>query len=208
MSNVWFPVPVALFVRRVVNLLSSLSITHHYLLPPRSTIDKNGPELPSQWATRVQRSKGRHEAERRVSWLTIVEKSLDDLLQASGNISIPWFYWPARFSLLQYGEQANDPTRTENYRSSHRQEPPDPADGDKKDNDNLDEIHRLMQNPVLYDPLRSPRYPIVLCHGALFLTASPLEPGQTTLNPRIVRIRRAWAVIVSEFADALLVERP
>ena len=207
MSNVWLPVPVALFVRRVANVLSSLSITHHYLLPPRST-DTNGIELPTKWATRVQRSNGRHEAERRVSWLTIVKNSLDDLLQgaytldcktiveiltffayiAPWNISIPWFYWPGRLSLLQYGEQASDPTRTENYRSSPRQEPPDPAEGGKKDNDDLDEIHRLMQNPVLYDPLRSPRYPIVLCHGALFFTASLSEAGQTTLHPRVVRI--------------------
>jgi len=82
MSNVWLPVPVALFVRRVANVLSSLSITHHYLLPPRST-DTNGIELPTKWATRVQRSNGRHEAERRVSWLTIVKNSLDDLLQGA-----------------------------------------------------------------------------------------------------------------------------
>lgn len=29
----------------------------------------------------------------------------------------------------------------------------------------LDIIHQLIQNPALYDPLRTPRYPIVLCHG-------------------------------------------
>ena len=28
-----------------------------------------------------------------------------------------------------------------------------------------DQIHLLIRNPALYDPLRKPRYPIVLCHG-------------------------------------------
>nr|VWP00430.1 MFS domain-containing protein [Ganoderma boninense] len=28
-----------------------------------------------------------------------------------------------------------------------------------------DQIHRLISNPALYEPLRKPRYPIVLCHG-------------------------------------------
>ncbi|KZT28745.1 alpha/beta-hydrolase [Neolentinus lepideus HHB14362 ss-1] len=29
----------------------------------------------------------------------------------------------------------------------------------------LDTIHQLLQNPVLYDPIRTPRNPIALCHG-------------------------------------------
>ncbi|KAI0759369.1 alpha/beta-hydrolase [Trametes elegans] len=28
-----------------------------------------------------------------------------------------------------------------------------------------DQIHQLISNPALYDPVRKPRYPIVLCHG-------------------------------------------
>ena len=28
-----------------------------------------------------------------------------------------------------------------------------------------DQIHLLISNPALYEPLRKPRYPIVLCHG-------------------------------------------
>jgi triacylglycerol lipase len=45
-------------------------------------------------------------------------------------------------------------------------EPPEPMDRAKEERQNVDEIHRLIQNPVLYNPLRAPRYPIVLCHGA------------------------------------------
>jgi triacylglycerol lipase len=31
----------------------------------------------------------------------------------------------------------------------------------------LDTIHQLLINPALIDPLRTPRYPIVLSHGAV-----------------------------------------
>lgn len=82
MSNIWFPVPVALFFRRVVNVLSTLSITHHYLLPRRSTsAEKHGPEFQSQRADRVLLGDGQSDADRYVLWTTIVENSLDDILQ-------------------------------------------------------------------------------------------------------------------------------
>ena len=57
----------------------------------------------------------------------------------------------------------------EDHHGSAPHEPPEPADRDRDNRESLDEIHRLMQNPVLYDPLRAPRYPIVLCHGASLL---------------------------------------
>ncbi|KAH9932712.1 alpha/beta-hydrolase [Epithele typhae] len=33
------------------------------------------------------------------------------------------------------------------------------------DPEHQDQIHRLIHHPALYDPVRTPRYPIVLCHG-------------------------------------------
>lgn len=36
----------------------------------------------------------------------------------------------------------------------------------------VDIIHKLLANPTLYDPLRTPRFPIVLCHGE-FITPPP-----------------------------------
>jgi len=47
-------------------------------------------------------------------------------------------------------------------------ESPEPMDRAREERQNVDEIHRLIQNPVLYNPLRAPRYPIILCHGAPF----------------------------------------
>ncbi|KAL0569673.1 hypothetical protein V5O48_012286 [Marasmius crinis-equi] len=47
--------------------------------------------------------------------------------------------------------------------------PPDndsPKSGhSRRDSESQDIIHKLLSSPVLYDPLRIPRHPIVLCHG-------------------------------------------
>ncbi|KAF8558267.1 alpha/beta-hydrolase [Imleria badia] len=45
----------------------------------------------------------------------------------------------------------------EEQRSPRSPPPPPPP--------SQDTIHRLMNNPTLFDPARAPRYPIVLCHG-------------------------------------------
>jgi hypothetical protein len=50
-------------------------------------------------------------------------------------------------------------------------EPPKPPKDPPKDElerryaHSNDTIHQLLRNPVLFDPLRRPRHPIVLCHG-------------------------------------------
>lgn len=43
---------------------------------------------------------------------------------------------------------------------------PKPAPPDAEpESEPPDIIHQLLRNPVLYNPLRTPRNPIVLCHG-------------------------------------------
>jgi hypothetical protein len=74
MSNIWFPVPVALFLRRVVNLLSTISITHHYLLPSRSS-DQNPQGLESERTGNVWNQRDY------VTWRMIMENGLDSILQ-------------------------------------------------------------------------------------------------------------------------------
>jgi hypothetical protein len=100
MSNIWFPfpLPVANFLRRLVNVLSSLSITHHYLfvLPPRSTAEshKNAEFLlsSSPWAGRVllyQNRPWRQEADSHaLPWAKIVENGLLDRILQGMN-----FFW-------------------------------------------------------------------------------------------------------------------
>lgn len=92
MSNIWFPLPVTLFLRRVVNVLSTLSITHHYLfpLPARSTgvdSENNGQDDPSHsspWAGRVLQSLNRlgpQEPERHV--IPLQNSLLDHIFQGT-----------------------------------------------------------------------------------------------------------------------------
>jgi hypothetical protein len=102
MSNIWSPLPVTLFLRRVVNVLSTLSITHHYLfpLPPRSTgadfdkIAQGDPSHSSPWAGRVLQSLNRHgqqEAERHV--LPLENSLLDHILQGTvQNFSLNYLF--------------------------------------------------------------------------------------------------------------------
>jgi len=115
---------------------------------------------------------------------------------ASGKLYFPWFRWPARLSLFHPTSRSpnnvhhpKDQVRMEKNQCSsdpnscpRPQEPPKPANSGKEDREDLGEIHRLMQNPVLYDPLRAPRYPVVLCHGAPLL--APCSTGRhSTLIP-------------------------
>ena len=119
---------------------------------------------------------------------------------ASGKLSIPWFRWPARLSLfypasrsVNYMQHSNDQKSTEKNAPPSEpgscprpQGPSEPADPGREDREGTDEIHRLMQNPVLYDPLRAPRYPIVLCHGAPLLAPLSTEDRRLSFHPRLV----------------------
>jgi hypothetical protein len=113
---------------------------------------------------------------------------------------IPWFRWPARLSLFHpasrspnYMQHPKGQVRMEKNQCSsdpnscpRPQGLPEPANSCKEDRGDLDEIHRLMQNPVLYDPLRAPRYPIVLCHGAPLLVPHSTEDRKRSFRPRLV----------------------
>ncbi|THV05267.1 alpha/beta-hydrolase [Dendrothele bispora CBS 962.96] len=70
-----------------------------------------------------------------------------------------------------------------------------PAEDPERD----DTIHRLIANPVLYDPLRRPRYPIVLCHGLY---------GFDSRGPQSFPSLRMhyWANVLSILRDKLGVE--
>jgi triacylglycerol lipase len=82
-------------------------------------------------------------------------------------LTMPWFTrqwsWPP---ILSYSE-------AELQLSANDLSPPPTSDGNSKRpklrpqrSEVPDTVHMLLQNPTLYNPLRVPRYPIVLCHGA------------------------------------------
>ncbi len=101
----------------------------------------------------------------------------------SGTVfNFPFFMWVA--SGNDFAEQLNGSTKTDDERippySDPNSEPPDPMDRAREERKNVDEIHRLIQNTVLYNPLRVPRYPIVLCHGA------PLADYDLRINANLI----------------------
>ncbi|KAH9171639.1 alpha/beta-hydrolase [Lactarius sanguifluus] len=171
MSTIWLPVPVATLFRRLVNLVSTASIAHHYLLPSRAC-PASERDLDPRPACRVLWENGQQDVGAYASpGKTGTADGLDGFLKAS----IPWLRWPARPSLFQpasrtanYAQQLSEPPRTDPDGHSpvpNPYPPPPPSSPIPTEHKDRGAIHRLMQSPVLYDPLRAPRFPIVLCHG-------------------------------------------
>ena len=117
MQTVWFPVPVAAFFRRLVNVVSTLSISQHYLQSQSLTDpDASRSSLPTPRVHGHRRGSSPHRNE------ASIDLAVDAVEEKEAHLSSSAAWTP-------------------------------------------DQIHLLMNNPALYDPLRKPRYPIVLCHG-------------------------------------------
>ncbi|KAJ4482510.1 alpha beta-hydrolase [Lentinula aciculospora] len=155
MSTVYYPAQVVVLFRRLVNVISTFSISNHYLLKhakPGShqpeDADGKEPESPdwSWWMFRASWNwpwviSELHRGEVRWSWHHLTLSSPQNLPVVE---NMP--------GALSPGPQRKNP-------EIPRHGPP--TEESKK----LDTIHKLLQNPALYDPLRVPRNPIVLCHG-------------------------------------------
>ncbi|KAH9890365.1 Alpha/Beta hydrolase protein [Cubamyces lactineus] len=125
MQTVWFPVPVAALFRRIVNVVSTLSISHHYLHQPSA--DADSPRTHAFQALRWP------------AWLRASQTPWN-LTLADGSGA----------DINPQGDDLQEPTRRTISPSRPRRN---------------DQIHQLISHPALYDPVRKPRYPIVLCHG-------------------------------------------
>jgi hypothetical protein len=72
----------------------------------------------------------------------------------------------------------------------------------------IDTIHRLMQHPALYEPMRRPRYPIVLCHGMKTRCQFQVyHAPDSFIMHRTIWIRCSRPCLFSKFTHAVLVER-
>lgn len=133
MQTTWLPAPVCVLFRRIVNVVSTLSISHQYLVQKREASDPK-----SNWSTL-----------KALTWL-------------------PWAKGAsqARFALAIDGEI---PTSEPGTRQTPQPRPSPTT------NRPLDVIHRLMQSPALYDPIRVPRNPVALCHGASYFLRVEFE---------------------------------
>jgi triacylglycerol lipase len=121
MPTIWFPAPVCVLFHRIVNVVSSLSISQQYFIHKCDLNDSN-----------------------------------------ANRATVRSFAW------LPWGRQANfalamDADSDSSAQSESQKLPPRRPRPTK--NRPLDIIHRLMQHPALYDPVRAPRNPVVLCHG-------------------------------------------
>ncbi|KAJ3771310.1 alpha beta-hydrolase [Lentinula raphanica] len=165
MSSVYYPAQVVVLFRRLVNVISTFSISNHYLLhhsKPRNSqpsyVDEKDQES-SDWPWWMLRGSW--------EWPWLVSQSYWKQVHWS---------WP-RISLSSYqslsvteesypshtpspGPSTSSSSSPKTSRES-REPQRDPEYGENKD----DTIHKLLRNPVLYEPLRLPRSPIVLCHG-------------------------------------------
>ena len=138
MQTVWFPVPVTALFRRIVNVVSAFSISHHYLHQSPADSDPSCPKPYSLRWTAWRRSKSRD---------------------------------VCRKSPVNYLDAYMDPPERSEAQDTSR---PNAAPTDSYHSWTPDQIHLLINNPALYEPLRKPRYPIVLCHGECAVT----EPGR------------------------------
>ncbi|KAI0088508.1 Alpha/Beta hydrolase protein [Irpex rosettiformis] len=137
MQTIWFPTPVVVLFRRLVNVVGTLSISHQYFLQPPANRDKKSEVENHNCSWKVLKSLG---------WLSWASRELAG----------------TRFSLaVESDASAPPPFEPSPPRRPHIRPPPQRPRQDLP----MDTIHRLMHSPTLYDPVRVPRHPIVLCHG-------------------------------------------
>ncbi|TFK39091.1 Alpha/Beta hydrolase protein [Crucibulum laeve] len=193
MNSVYVPVHVVVLLKRFVNVVSTLSISNQYILYKHAKAEEarlgaetkptpsRNPTLETLngvkggnwpwWLLRSNWDRIRLSNFDRSTTLEEIRES-SGMLKA-GSIALPWLgkVW-SMFSSLQTAGGApphNDDPPPSAKRRNNKKSSKDPfklpSDMKEPDPTPPDIIHQLLVNPALYDPLRTPRYPIVLCHG-------------------------------------------
>lgn len=199
MSSVYFPAHVVLVFRRIVNVISTLSISNQYLLLKKAKSDEDPARYLhlAEKSTNVSNSPLLRELKgTQQSWWASGSNwgwprfvLLESIANAKGFPLVS----PSNSLIYLYIHTADAPLRprwswpallstsTETVTDAHGDTPPPsptlqnhskpdtpaklPPTEPEHDPPFVDTIHRLMTNPALFEPLRTPRYPIVLCHG-------------------------------------------
>ncbi len=195
MSSVYFPAHVVVLFRRLVNVVSTLSISNHYAqrdasyapIPgdtpatKRFSYDQSRSSVWPRWP--IRHLEGLYTTRERVGdsgallkgmSRILVIGEISDIRILTAALSLPsWI--PGWSSLFLSPETvSNDPSYNhappptmppkpapEERPPPHKVPPKVPDETDLPQ----DTIHQLLANPALVDPIRTPRYPIVLCHG-------------------------------------------
>ncbi|KAK0185671.1 alpha beta-hydrolase [Armillaria mellea] len=154
MSSVFVPVRVVSLLRSLVNVISTISISNQYLLKQGAkTEEQEQQEPPPSWMSLDW------------EWWKSGDRWYWNLGRPdSGILHARAFQWSwSSFTLASLmelrGNQSYAPVQMPPSRKLPSDPPPEP------DAISQDTIHQLIRNPTLYNPLRTPRYPIVLCHG-------------------------------------------
>ncbi|KAJ7507303.1 Alpha/Beta hydrolase protein [Mycena galericulata] len=161
MSGISFPV---LFLRRLVNVISTLSVSNQYLLLKQARAEKKAAlESEGKQPTRTVLKSLKLPEWRWVLWNTAAmtsESSSPNVHESSDSLPL----WSPAAS--DSGHVPNTPSKRPEAPKPPRRPPPEPPTPDsEQDPSKLDVIHQLLVHPALFDPLRTPRYPIVLSHG-------------------------------------------
>ncbi|KAJ7099704.1 Alpha/Beta hydrolase protein [Mycena epipterygia] len=176
MSGISFPVQVALLLRRLANVISTLSVSNQYrLLKQSGAEEEEKTALESEGKQPVAALNILKVLERRwILWNATLEPS-PSVVHASAT-TLPWWSWRTLTMSSQSQkevEQGSDgghapntpPAKRPKPRKSPKGPPEPPMPEIEQDPSKLDTIHQLLLHPALFDPLRTPRYPIVLSHG-------------------------------------------
>jgi triacylglycerol lipase len=137
MSSVYYPAQVVVLFKRIVNAISTFSISNHYLL--KHAKPKPGEDVQESSDWHWPWSTQRKEETKYWSWPSISPSS-GQMLSVTEDL-YPHSPGPSRSHL--------PPNSKEPF----------------KETKEADTIHQLIENPALYSPLRVPRNPLVLCHG-------------------------------------------
>jgi len=230
MNSVYFPAHVVLILRRIVNVISTLSISNQYLLKYANADEQSTrADSPAKLSPFLKQSPLSTRRDVDVEWPSWSYKRgwewppfglrenrgnfLDSLIDPA-LISI----YSAQISLLERNLSTSAQLDTQSqadqlpdfHEDPHPPEAlqlPSPCEPELEPKPNsLDIIHQLILNPALSNPLRTPRYPIILCHG----NKKRAERSNTlwlikVLRIRAVRLRFQRSTEIPQHAHALLV---
>ncbi|KAG2060719.1 alpha/beta-hydrolase [Suillus hirtellus] len=181
MNNVHFPVQVVALFRRLINVMATFSLSNQYLIsrvraedtpshtptPEVHTTSHDiwwNPLSPNKWdwfrIGLLVNSDLEHPTKRLTPTLPHWTSKgryffKDDTKSSPLNLSPP----DSKVSSESH-TTALDTSSISSNLPQGKLPPQEPSESDSTDT-----IHRLLRNPTLYDPIRAPRFPIVLCHG-------------------------------------------
>ncbi|KAG7088830.1 hypothetical protein E1B28_012785 [Marasmius oreades] len=158
MNNVYIPAQVVVIFRRIFNVISGISISNHHLVKQakESTQDRDRKRSSSSrvWPfDGLWRKQICHFNDESTKQLLLMSAAIESVPSSDGNASSP---------IPDFENEASSPSSPEPQAPKNSCSQPN-AIGPGHEPQDI--IHKLLSSPVLYDPLRAPRHPIVLCHG-------------------------------------------